>query len=94
MNEPNKINDGGAAFPRKRSLHRADCIPNQSGDKGFIHDLPQDSMTLRDWFAGMALQGILASYAGSAYPKPNFDRSTIEAFKYADAMIAQRTKQP
>ena len=44
MNTPQ--NDGGPAFPTKGTLHGA---PYQS-----------DGMSLRDWFAGMAIQALLA----------------------------------
>lgn len=51
-----------------------------------------DGMSLRDWFAGMALQGFLASqhegWSGTQ------DTTVRFAFEYADAMLAQRKAQP
>ena len=48
--------------------------------------------TLRDWFAGQALMGILAG------PLSQFDLSpeaiAKDSYAYADAMLAQREKQP
>lgn len=51
-----------------------------------IHKQVQ-GMTLRDWFAGMALQGLLASK--SVY---HFDTASAEAYSAADAMMEARKK--
>ena len=65
-------NDGGPAFP------------NIAGPKSFHHD----GMTLRDWFAGQALQGQCAcpvtaeSWGHKVMAK--------QAYEQADAMIAAR----
>ena len=53
------------------------------------NNLVAEGMTLRDWFAGQALAGMLA------YPESS---GTIEAFakyayQYADAMMAERGKR-
>jgi hypothetical protein len=48
-------NDGGSAFP-----HEADYIRNNSGGYDFKVD-HHPGMTLRDYFAGQALMGLLAS---------------------------------
>ncbi len=48
-------------------------------------------MSLRDWFAGMALQGILANVAALRTIPPLLHAERAEAaFKAADAMMAQR----
>lgn len=66
------MNDGGPAFPR--SPHSGDC----SGD----------GMTLRDWFAGQALAGIMATQ----WRPSGDDVSPLaeDAYKVADAMLAMR----
>jgi len=46
-------------------------------------------MELRDWFAGMAMQGILAGRTGWV----DYDRVTLESYAYADAMIEHRSKE-
>jgi len=60
-------------------------------------------MSLRDWFAGLAMQGILSC---ETYEEPededDFDRTVhnfggmrdhaFEAYSYADAMMAEREK--
>jgi hypothetical protein len=50
-------------------------------------------MTLRDWFAGMALQGYLAGRNNMSAENPmNFERhrAAKDCYNYADAMIAAR----
>lgn len=44
---------------------------------------------LRDWFAGMAMQGFLAGRSGWV----DYDRVALEAYAYADAMIEYRSKE-
>jgi hypothetical protein len=46
-------NDGGPAFPRPASIGN-DYV---TGESGVVVD-PQMGMSLRDWFAGMAMQGL------------------------------------
>lgn len=70
-------NDGGQAFPRQAYMNNDYSYVDQ-GDCG---------MTLRDWFAGMALQGILAKQYGD-YVFP--DDVSRECYSYADAMIKAR----
>lgn len=59
-----RVNDGGPAFPVP-----SDAIPNPNGG-GFINmgDYgmgPQSGMSLRDWFAGLAMQALLGrGYVG------------------------------
>ena len=64
------INDGGSAFPL--------YLPQ---DEGNI----RDGMTLRDWFAGQALNAIAARNTDRTY-RDDAD----EAYSFADAMIAAR----
>ena len=69
----NDTNDGGPAFPRPG-------VPHISS--------PEKGMSLRDWFAGMALQGMMAN------PAIGFSlsatQSALTAFSQADAMLAAR----
>ena len=48
----------------------------------------EDGMTLRDWFAGQALGGLIVGYK---CPLSCWDAVVKEAYIYADAMIVQRT---
>lgn len=71
------INDGGPAFPNVPSDPQY-----QSWDEG---------MTLRDYFAGKALNGYLASWEGTN--APDFftpDHVAPLAYAYADAMLEAR----
>lgn len=69
------------AFPRSAYDGRGET------DSPFPHH-EQDGMTLRDWFAGKALQGILANPASEFDPE-----GTAKACRaYADAMLAERGK--
>lgn len=71
--------DGGDAFP---------CAGNPE------YDQFMPGMSLRDWFAGMALQGFLA-HPSDGYMGDDYDWYTEipkTAYKYADAMLAEREK--
>ena len=63
------------AFPRED--YQADDAPGQRG------------MSLRDWFAGQALSGWLASFGPGAHPT---DESELAAYAFVitDAMLAAR----
>lgn len=70
---------GGPAFPTP---------PDSFGPNGEVAR-PFYGMTLRDWLAGMVLQGIHAS-CSKGYPSP--ENVAIEAYRAADAMLQQRDK--
>jgi hypothetical protein len=81
------IDDGGTAFPG--------LIPGAMGT--VIRS--QEGMSLRDWFAGQALAGILADdsctspHLLSMHGKPGMTRSDVAAkvaYDLADAMLAAR----
>jgi hypothetical protein len=73
-------NDGGAAFPVVDGYHKDGR--HRGGESG---------MTLRDYFAGQALSGWLASFTGDDTP----ERKRIGVFCYqmADAMLAARERK-
>jgi len=83
MSTTKKPIDGGAAFPEVRVRDGDNYNPPTK--------VYYRGMTLRDWFAGMALQGMIAHVDTS----PKTSRSGREilaenAFKLADAMIEAR----
>jgi hypothetical protein len=68
------MNDGGPAFP---------C---STGSDAFE---PDHGMSLRDYFAAKAMQGLHASYTTGM---PAFDYVAQKAYLQADAMLAERSK--
>lgn len=79
--------NGGSAFP----VHE---IQSEYRD-GRYHDVwrPQDGMSLRDWFAGQALSGLLAAEAHEQAIGYTPDRATEmagKAYGLADAMLKAR----
>ena len=84
-------NDGGPAFPCELGASGygpvKSCLTPE-GQMAWI-DL-HHGMALRDWFAGMALQGMKAN------PSLDWedDRLAKWAYQQADAMLAARDKPP
>ena len=61
------------------------------GDKGEV--VPVGGLSIRDWFAGMALQGILAQpldIEAAFNPK----LCAQSSYEFADAMLAARKEKP
>lgn len=74
----NKINDGGPAFPN---------VPEGAGSRWADWDM---GMTLRDYFAGKAMQGICAHPDTWGCRIPEIAE---KAYAMADAMLAARGAQ-
>lgn len=72
------IDDGGPAFPIPDTVHANGQV--QYGANG---------MSLRDWFAGQAMQGMLANQA-LIDVFGQYKGMSVEAYGYADAMLAAR----
>lgn len=80
-----QINDGGSAFPQ----------PAKHYGDGSSSIPPNNGMSLRDWFAGMAMQGILSAADSDEfeYYDPAVEHAKwvpVTAYSIADAMIAAR----
>ena len=77
----NKKNDGGQAFPRSMS--------NMGGEHS---PYGPDGMTLRDWFAGQALAGLIASSRthGKWIDEEEYKIFAADAYNQADAMLKAR----
>jgi hypothetical protein len=75
---------GGAAFPNPG-------IKDISGART-VYISESQGMTLRDWFAGQALMGMIASEPVADRSKPIYAVWAEKAFKFADAMLAERDK--
>ena len=79
------------------------CVPNKLSSAMSGTDIPYDGMSLRDWFAGMALQGLYSNSndvfitvvgkdalkRGESTTEQTFSRIAYEA---ADSMLTQREK--
>ena len=78
------MKDGGPAFPVPAELCQDLTVQEQRG------------MTLRDWFAGMAMQGFCSNPNASNHPNAvaNWlrDHGAVSAYQMADAMIQERSK--
>ena len=72
--------DGGYAFPFN--------VPEGNG----CGPQTYEGMTLRDWFAGKALQGMMAGN-WEALKTASIELHVVTAYRYADAMLAARTKE-
>ena len=74
-----QIDDGGSAFPVPPPIAETDGVSMQ-------WSRAEPGMSLRDWFAGQALAGTMASPDCPSAIQPIAE----SAYKIADAMIAAR----
>jgi len=82
-----KIEDGGPAFPTIRSEYN---FPHQAVGI-FTH---QTGMSLRDWFAGMALIGFVERLDPDCCDESiPFDLIAELCGKFADAMLKERKQK-
>ena len=82
----NQINDGGPAFPHPELDFE---VTMDDGRKAYRCYQASSGMTMRDYFAAAALQGLLASQC-----EVTDDPYPIYAYKIADAMIKAREAKP
>jgi uncharacterized protein YodC (DUF2158 family) len=73
------MKDGGPAFPVPAELCQDLTVQEQRG------------MTLCDWFAGMALMGMMASRNPSS-PKFTPEMDAVYVYAVARSMLAERSK--
>jgi hypothetical protein len=78
------LNDGGPAFPTVERRTPPGCEP---------YDVPVNGMTLRDWFAGQALIGILQDkrYSEAGNEAACASELARYAGRIADEMLAERS---
>ena len=76
--------DGGPAFPAW-FIDYDECEPTNPPQQG-----PRKGMSLRDWFASMAMSGFLTR--GDTLMRPYTDVSH-DAYKMADAMLTAKEEQ-
>ena len=75
------VQDGGHAFP---GLHEATILDDPI-DKNTLIVVKQGGMSLRDWFAGMAIQPLIA--AGELN-----EVTAVDAYDLANQMLKERDK--
>jgi len=82
-------NNGGPAFPSKGKINRprSQIYPNATGSE--VIDVVNTGMTLRDYFAAKAMQGLLA---GTLSPTILWSQQEMAGLSYqmADAMLKAR----
>lgn len=85
INTPHKTNDGGPAFPHEGFK------ANYEIGKGLVQ-IPHifSGMSLRDWFAGQALTGLIFH---NDFGHVFTEDIAAGAYSYADAMLEARNKE-
>jgi hypothetical protein len=94
--------DGGPAFPRPHSWDESPLTGMHEGDRAEPHG-EQSGMSLRDYFAGQAVDRCINVAAQFVMEQPDFApwqtmlseivrRGVTMAYHIADAMLAERTK--
>jgi hypothetical protein len=76
MTTPEQFNDGGPAFPK------SDCIEPDMEPIRYGH-----GMTIREYFAAAALQGMMANPECNAMAVQDVARN---CYRISDAMLAER----
>lgn len=76
--------DGGPAFP----------VPNYVNAQGETYESTPRGMSLRDWFAGQALAGILADPNCDPIVGDSLKELAHGAYACADAMLKAREDKP
>jgi hypothetical protein len=85
------INDGGPAFPEKRATKMFVSGPDGQPEPIFE---TIGGMTLRDWFAGQSLSGLLQISTGDTLNGKRYaDHVAASAYEMADAMLKAREAQ-
>lgn len=88
-----KIDDGGPAFP-----HLQKTVSPHTGDHRWEITESYPGMTLRDWFAGQAMQALVSDpewreqWVQGSWSAAHGNAAEI-AYQYAEAMIAEKRKR-
>lgn len=80
-------NNGGPAFPQP--------IVDTRGNSGIVsaEEMQVGGMTLRDYFAAKAMQGLIASHEEGYWWKCNsYTMGARYSYRFADAMLKERDK--
>ena len=76
--------DGGSAYP---------MFNNQKGDCSRDDFIYESGMTLRDYFAGQVLAGLMADANVNLNETENVKVIAASCYEIADAMLAEREKK-
>ena len=76
------VKDGGPAYPRPFSI-----------TESFTWHDAQDGMSLRDHYAGLAMQAMLHVEAGTLGIAPTATALAAKSYEVADAMLAEKQRQ-
>jgi hypothetical protein len=79
------MNTGGPAFP-----HVADLVQHSPNGGITTKPITSNGMTLRDYFAAKAMQGLIASANHKGLYAPPDNELASAAFQLADAMLKAR----
>jgi hypothetical protein len=77
-----KINDGGPAFPMQVRMEHS-----EDQGKDYRETIEDPGMSLRDWFAGQALAGLISVQKVEHISADSLAKS---AYNVADGMLAER----
>jgi len=90
-----KTSDGGPAFPHTDEGR----YEERNGVQAFVCTKGGNGMTLRDWFAGQALAGLLSDEMLAETTRQGKEHGiqpesliAVLAYKTADAMLAERAR--
>lgn len=81
--------NSGPAFPSDQPIFMVPVdMPQEWKDKCASVAAKMEGMSLRDWFAGMAISGVVIHLRSGA----DCESLASDAFKVADAMLKERDK--
>lgn len=90
---PDYIDRGGAAFPCPAYSPDDPADRMEASERLVMRHGGQSGMTMRQFYAAAALQGLLAAHADTDVKIPKSDALAKWAFDLADAMIAHEFEE-
>lgn len=82
------LKDGGPAFPRPSAFGRR--AGKRGGNPELVESQGSHGMSLRDWFAGQALMGIMGDPGMRPSSLGEFAHMAMRMYQVADAMLKAR----
>jgi hypothetical protein len=79
--------DGGPIYPEPAYI----AAPDEQGDRVVV--MASDGMSLRDWFAGQAMIGLMSAFGEPGLRGEGWaQRVAADSYALADALLAERSK--